>query len=178
MITFTIEELKEIAKQISEAQCDVFSEYCIVALESSGHNTGCILKVTGQKVVKFRLLWNKVFKRAGYKEGRTITGKAAEAISFFLTKELTEYSIFEEAPIGPGFDFWLGYKETDARHDPLNFMQARLEIAGMKKEDKSHTLRGLAEIKKRQTEASDSMNLPAYVSVVEMATPKALFVKR
>jgi hypothetical protein len=150
MSDFTIEELKNVISSFSPTQCDFLSENCIVALEKNKHATGCILRVTGEITTEFTLVWSKVFNRSGYRETKKITEKAAEAISFFLSSRLTEYSVIEEAVIGTGIDH-----ET-----PTNTLKERVKQ------------------KKEQTTPSDTSGLPVYVSVVEFSTPKASFGKK
>ncbi len=60
--------------------------------------------------------------------------------------------------------------------DDIFFMpKARLEISGIKKENAKNKLSTRYREKVKQTTKSDHTLLPAYVSVVEFATPKAIF---
>jgi len=178
MSDFIIEELKHLISSFSPTQCDFLAENCIVALENKKHATGCILRVSGEDPQEFKLLWTKAVNRAGYRESRKITEKAAEAISFFLSSQLTDYSVVEEAYIGTGVDYWLGYESGHDSYDPLNFMKARMEISGIDHETPTNTLKERVRIKRMQTILSDSSELPAYISVVEFSTPKAYFGKK
>ena len=178
MVIFTLEELDQVLETFSPAQCAVFAEYCITALEYNEHYSGCSLLVLGHEEKEIIIFWNKKFLRAGYREKRKITEKAAETISFFLVKEMSEFSVVLEATIGTGFDYWLGYDEEHRLYDPLNFMKARLEISGINKETRDNTVKKRVEEKRSQVKVSDSTNLPAYISVVELFTPKAAFEKK
>jgi hypothetical protein len=178
MADFIIETLKNLIPSFSSTQCDFLSENCIVELEKNKHATGCILSVTGEVTTEFSLIWSKEFNRAGYHEAKKITEKAAEAISFFLSSRLTEYSVVEEAVIGTGIDYWLGYEAEHALYDPLNFIQARMEISGIGHETPTNTLKGRVKEKMEQTGPSDASGLPVYVSVVEFSAPKASFGKK
>ncbi len=95
MSVFTLEELKETIELFSPIQCDFLSENCIVAMENNNHRTGCKLMVTGDSQQEFEVNWSKVVNKAGYKEEKKLTEHGAEAISFFLTKKLTEYTVIE-----------------------------------------------------------------------------------
>lgn len=127
---------------------------------------------------EYILQWNKKVNKAGYKEIKKVTEKAAEAISFFLAHELTDYRIVEEATFGTGIDFWLSYNEDHELYDPLNFFQARLEVSGIYEERNKNNTEERSNLKKEQVEASDFTKLPVYISIVEIATPKALFLKK
>src|SRR5689334_19950008 len=122
MAIFHIEELRrKVHSNISPLQCDVLAEYCIVALENNFHKSGCKLKVVGDYQKEFELTWSKQIKRGGYQETKKITEKAAEAISFFLVPECTNYQVVMEARIGTGVDYWLCYHEQHELYNPLNF---------------------------------------------------------
>jgi hypothetical protein len=175
---FTLEELKETIKLFSSSQCDFLSENCIVALENNRHSSGCKLFVTGDTKEDFKLIWSKEFNKAGYKEKKKITEHAAETISFLLCTYFTEYTVIEEALIGTGIDYWLGYDETHSNYNPKNFIQARVEISGIDKESQTNSLGKRANEKKKQSNVSDSTKLPAYISIVEFSTPKAFFGKK
>ncbi len=178
MADFALEELKYIIKSFSPTQCDFLSENCIVALEENKHTSGCVLSVTGEETRKFKLCWNKEFNRSGYKERKKVTEKAAEAISFFLTRQLTDYFVIEEALIGTGIDYWLGYEASHPLYDPTNFIRARIEISGIDRETANNSQKGREKKKREQTFPSDPAGLPVYISVVEFSTPKASFARK
>ncbi|MDQ3191767.1 MAG: hypothetical protein M3Q58_09245 [Bacteroidota bacterium] len=178
MNILTLEELKETIELFSPIQSDFYAENCIVAMENNSHVSGCVLSVEGDKSEQFQIKWTKVFMKAGYKEEKKITEHAAETISFFLSKNFTEYTVIEEAKIGTGIDYWLGYDVKHAKYDAKNFIQARLEISGINKESPTNTLLKRVKEKKEQTKPSDTKKLPAYISVVEFSTPKAFFCKK
>ncbi len=177
-MTFTLEELKDTIEAISPVQCDFFKENCIVVLEKSSHASGCQLALQGDKTENIQLDWSSVVNTAGYQESKKIVEHGAEALSFFLAKNYTEYTVVEEAEIGTGFDYWLGYTAEHTKYNPKNFMLARLEISGIFKETPQNTLDKRVKEKKEQTNPTDSSMLPAYISVVEFSTPKAYFGKK
>ena len=174
-MTFTLEELKDTIRLFSGHQCDFLTDNCIVALELNEHKTGCKLQILGDKNDEALLLWSSKVKPAGYKEPKKIAEHGAEALSFFLAKEMTEYSVVEEATIGTGFDYWLGYTPDHSRFDPSNFISARLEISGIIKETAQNSIEARANKKKAQTKPTDYLKLPAYVSIIEFSQPKAYF---
>lgn len=178
MTVFTIEELKETITLFSAKQADFWSENSIVALEHNRHSTGCILKVTGDQTEDIELQWSTAVVKNGYKEEKKFIEKSAEAISFFLARHYTDFNVIEEAVIGTGVDYWLGYDSTHELFDPGNFMTARLEISGINAETPTNTLESRVKVKKNQTAPTDGTALPAYVSIVEHSIPKAHFSKK
>jgi hypothetical protein len=178
MNIFTLEELKDTITLFSVNQADFLSENCIVALENNKHISGCVLNVTGDHSEHIGIHWTKEVVKNGYKEEKKFVEKSAEALSFFLCSYFTEYRVIEEASIGTGIDYWLGFKEDHHLFDPLNFLNARLEISGINSETQTNTLEGRVKIKTKQTAPSDGTKLPAYISVIEHSTPKAYFGKK
>jgi len=175
MAIFTIEQLRDILRAFSQTQSDCFSENAIVALRKNGHKDRCKLKMINQEGTDIELCWTKEFSEAGYRENKKVTEKAAEAISFFLVNELTEYRIVEEAKMGSRIDYWLGYNEEHDSYDPLNIFRARLEVSGINKETPKNTVKARVGRKKKQIRKKGSSRLPAFISIVEFGTPKAVF---
>jgi hypothetical protein len=178
MTIFTLEELKDTITLFSVTQADFWSENSIVALEYNNHKTGCILNVSGDQLENIELHWSTSVVKSGYKEEKKFIEKSAEAISFFLSRHYTSFNVIEEAVIGTGVDYWLGYDSEHELFDPTNFMTARLEISGINAEISTNTLESRVKIKKKQTKPTDGTALPAYISIVEHSTPKAHFSKK
>ncbi len=177
-MNFTLEELDEAMTFFSPTQCKFLSENCIVALEHNAHVKECELDVVGDQKLKIPISWNSDVNKNGYKETKKFTEKGAEALSFFLALELTEYNQIEEAAIGTGIDYWLGFDEDHEKYDELNFFQARLEVSGILTETPENNLNKRVREKKNQTKPTDGTGLPAYVSIVEFSSPKAYFGKK
>ncbi len=173
--TLIIDDLRKLITTISSIHCEFLTENCITLLENNGHQSGCSLSVSGDTQTEFDLQWKKEINKNSYKEPAKVAEHAAEAISFFLSAKLTDYTIIEEALIGMGFDYWLGYDENHQFYNPDNFMKARLEISGIEKETKTNNLDRRIKEKKEQTRKSDYTMLPAYISIVEFSSPKAFF---
>ncbi len=177
-MNFTLEELEEAMTFFSPTQCRFLSENCIVALEHNKHTTGSEVDVSGDQNLKIPLNWSSIVNKNGYKETKKFTEKGAEALSFFLAFELTDYNLIEEAVIGTGVDYWLGYDEDHEKYDEINFFHARLEVSGILKETPDNNLSRRIREKKNQTKPTDATGLPAYVSIIEFSTPKAYFGKK
>ncbi len=178
METLILEELKDSVQLLSPVQCDFLSENCIVAFEKNNHTSGCVLRVIGDNNTDVKIAWSKMVNTAGYKEEKKIIEHAAETMAFLLSSKFTEYKIIEEGVIGTGFDYWLGYDENHALYNPRNFIQARLEISGINSESSTNTLQKRVRDKKQQTDVSDGLQLPAYISVTEFTIPKSYFGKK
>ena len=174
----TLEDLKESMRHFSSVQCEALTENCIAALEAIPHKSNCKLEISGIYNGSVKLKWTKDFKRNGYKDEIKITEKAAEALSFFLVLQHTEYEVIEESRRGTGIDYWLCYKEDSDKYDPFNFLNARLEISGILRESKSNSFSKRIKIKENQTEASDNTRIPAYVSIIEFSNLKAYIDKK
>jgi hypothetical protein len=63
-----LENLRHVCSAFSTAQCEVWAENCIIALENNAHIPGCHLQVSGMTERRFQIKWSKEFKRNGYKE--------------------------------------------------------------------------------------------------------------
>ncbi len=157
MEILVIETLKQITPALDSMHCDFLSQNCIAALEESQHKTGCMLSVTGDSIIDFRLEWSRKINKASFEESGDVTKNAAEAIAFFLTPELTTYTIVRKSEKGTGFDYWLSYDEKHPLYKPKNFLTARLEISGIKKKTKFNTMKKRIDGKKLQVGRSDAM---------------------
>ncbi len=178
MNQFELEKLNQTAPNFSNSQCLFFAENCIVALENHNHKPGCKISISGDSANLTDIIWSTQVKKSGYQEEKKIIEHAAETIAFFVTTEITDYKIIEEAIIGTGVDYWVGYDKTHKNYDPKNFLNARLEISGINVESATNTVENRVKQKKIQTNQSSSSTLPAYISVTEFATPKTHFCKK
>lgn len=174
-------EIQKLANQIDGPdgfQCGAYGNRCAIALEAEEHNPGVILNVAGDHEKIFNIQWVSPAERSGYREPKKNVELGAVAISFLLTKEFTEYSFFTEGFQGEGIDYWLGYPEGHEKYDELNFMNARLEISGIKKESATNKVDKRVKEKLGQTKPTDKTLTEAYITVVEFNSPKAIFKKK
>ncbi len=111
----------------------------------------------------------------GWREPREIAENGSIAIAFLLTLELTEYEIIEQAIIGTGFDYWLGFKEDSPKYDPDNFLNARLEISGMNKGTNADISRKIRQ-KIKQIRVSNHLEIPGIVIVTEFSHPTSKII--
>ena len=142
------------------------SAFC---LSENGHSSGVILKVQGKYVDNYNLIWNfeitDQLKRC-LNDTEEATEYGATGIVLMLIKTLTAYKVIKRSRKGTGFDYWVGFE-----NDSKNFQNtARLEISGILCGDSS-LINSRVRFKIKQTDKSDSLDLPAIVVVVEFSAP-------
>ncbi|MBQ9202842.1 MAG: hypothetical protein IJ155_01215 [Prevotella sp.] len=148
-------------------------ENCVVELHRCGHPEQVDLSLTGLRTKTCTLTWEDTFNNQldrTYADEQSVTERAAVGVSILLALALTNYTVIERSRKGSGFDYMLGDK-----NDPLFMPKARLEISGIRKETGQNTVKARYQQKAIQTNISDYTQLPAYVSIVEFSTPKAIF---
>lgn len=158
---------------------DLASHYysaCMTTLHRSGYKDWDPLHLDGNSKRDIPIHWNDYFDDEidrSWKEINYCTDHAAVCLSCVLAVHETDYTIIERSCKGDGFDYWMGYKD-----DILFNRVARLEISGILKESTTNTIEKRLNIKKKQTEQSDSSCLPAYISIIEFSKLKAIFVEK
>ena len=173
MDTIQLSDIKLGTPGITSIEGANLYENSIVALHNSGHQPPVELQMEGLRTEPFSLVWDNTFDdqmRRTYADEQSVTERAAVAISVMLALHNTTYTVIERSRKGTGFDYMLGDS-----FDPLFTPKARLEIFGIMQESESNTLTKRFKQKATQTDRSDDCCLPAYVSVVEFRTPKAIF---
>ncbi|MBR4273786.1 MAG: hypothetical protein IKQ30_13235 [Bacteroidales bacterium] len=172
-------ELSDILKGlpgISSVEGANLHENCVVELHRHNHSSPTTLQLSGKRDVDVSLVWTDSFDDVldrTYADRQCSIERSAVCISVLLALKLTDYTVIERSRKGTGFDYMLGYKD-DFFYTP----KARLEISGISEEKRSNTLKARFEQKSRQTDISDSSNMPAYISIVELKTPQALFKQK
>ena len=157
----------------SAANCYVA---CMVCLHRNNHSDDTLLDLTGDTADTITLKWENYFDEQidrAWKDQQDATEYGAVCISAMLVKECTDYTIIERSWKGTGFDYWLGFENE------IPFQKsARLEVSGIFQETAENTAEKRFQIKKKQTNQSDSSRLPAYISIIEFSNPKAIFAKK
>ncbi|MBR6276858.1 MAG: hypothetical protein IKR31_08030 [Prevotella sp.] len=146
-----------------------------VCMHVSKHPEDVKLVVEGdvQKVVDIH--WQDEYndqKERTYADMQYTTEHGAICLSVMLTTSFTPYTIIERSRKGTGFDYWLGDKNSI-----LFQKKARLEVSGILNGDDA-VMKSRHASKVMQTDKSDNLHLPAYISVIEFSRPKALFTKK
>ncbi len=173
MDTIQLTDIKQGTPGITPVEGANLYENCIVALHNSSHTSPVTLHVSGLNACDYSLLWEDTFNnqlRRTYADEQSVTERAAVAVSVMLALRQTDYTIIERSRKGTGFDYMLG-----DGHDLLFTPKARLEVSGIMHETDGNTAEKRFLQKAEQTSKSDDTRLPAYVSIVEFSTPKAIF---
>lgn len=158
-------------------QCMDYSNRCAVALEEVGHQPIVSLELTGDFKETYNINWITP-RTAGYRNSDKNTELGAVALSFLFANDLLGYDFFLEGIYGEGIDYWMALSETKDGYDPMNHLQARLEVSGISKESSTNTVIRRVGVKVPQTDPTDYTGLTAYISVVEFNTPKATFKRK
>lgn len=176
MDTLKLSKILEGMPGISLVEGANLYENCIVMLHKINHCSPVILGIDGIVKEDVPLEWegevSEQLERT-YADAESLTERSAVCISVLLALELTDYTVVERSRKGTGFDYMLGDK-----NDTFYMPKARLEISGIERETKSNNIERRFNQKTRQTDKTDYTKMPAYVSVVEFSTPKALFGKK
>ena len=173
MDTIQLTEIKQGTPGITPVEGANLYENCVVALHNSSHPVPVTLQVSGINTCNYSLLWEDTFSdqlRRTYADEQSVTERAAVAVSVVLALRQTDYTVIERSRKGTGFDYMLGDGQ-----DPLFTPKARLEVSGIMHETDGNTVEQRFRQKTVQTSQSDDTRLPAYVSIVEFSTPKAIF---
>jgi hypothetical protein len=154
---------------------------CLICLDHNKHTSGVelLFKMDTDNLVI--LEWDETvddhMKRV-WGDLQEATESGATCIAILLVTSFTEYTVIERSAKGTGFDYWLLEEELWDEDEIFPEGSARLEVSGMIKEEKDSKIRSRVNQKKKQTEVSDHMNLPAIVVVVEFSRPIAILAKR
>lgn len=148
-------------------------EGCVVCLTRHRHkNSDTVFNVYGDNEINYSLIWDNIFDDQldrTWADQFYATEQGAVCLAILLALNLTDYTIIEKSARRNGFDYWLGQKG-----DVLFQKKARLEISGIF-DGKEKDVRKRYQIKVRQTNISDSLNLPACIGIVEFSNPMAIF---
>lgn len=100
---------------LSTIKCDNFSEAAAVCLDNRKHKKGVKLKVEGDKIENFNLVWSEVSEkmRLSRNDLQDTVEDAAYCLAFLLIYHLTELQVIRQSKKETGFDYWLGKKNDD-----------------------------------------------------------------
>ncbi|ABX04034.1 MAG TPA: hypothetical protein DEF47_18125 [Herpetosiphon sp.] len=158
-------------------------EACSIRLEDQRHSRGVQLSVERRCDTKsdhsFVIEdWDEITPRhlAAWTDEEYTTEHAACGIACLLAVELTDYTVINRSRKGTGFDYWLAKQDGDDIL-PFDKHDARLEVSGIR-QGSGKDIENRVKLKLRQTNPSDSMQMPAYVVVVEFSQPTARVVRK
>ena len=161
---------------IEPASAHYFYNACMVCLHLSNHSSNVLMELMGDNNCTIQLQWDNYFNEQierSFKDIDEATEFGAICITAMLVIEFTGYTIIERSKKTTGFDYYLG----NPNNRPFE-KSARLEISGIFKESENNNIRKRYMKKKSQTNQSDHMRLPAYISIIEFSKPKALLIKK
>lgn len=167
--TLQLSDLQKGMPGITTVEGAFLQENAMVALHKANHHSPTKITLTGVANRDIQLSWDDSVDQQmlnSYNDEQENVEFAAMGISALLTPYLTDYTVVMRSRKGTGFDFWLGQKNA-----PWT-MLAVLEVSGIASENPNNTMTKRIAAKREQIKASDSIGLPQYISVVEMATPK------
>ncbi len=177
MNKFNLDDLHDLVPAFSEHQMLFYAEACAIALESQQHLSGVVFQLEGEFHDWVQVHWRKKPTKTGLTDSRDLAEFGAIALAFCIVTKFSEYDVVEQSVLGNGFDYWLGYTETAPKHNPDNFLNARLEVSGILKGSNRDVAARLRQ-KIRQTGVSDYLNIPAIIVIVEFSKPISVtFVK-
>lgn len=160
---------------LSEGTALNMLEAAVVCLSRQNHNSGVSILVSGiqnyNDILEWDMLYTGTLDRA-YADQEVATELGAVCISILFALSLTPYTIVERSRKKTGFDYWLGDKNAT-----MPFVHsARLEVSGIFNNQQAIQPRVIYKLK--QTNQSDNLKIPAYVSVVEFSQPSICFVQK
>jgi hypothetical protein len=147
------------------------AEAAVTCLEEETHCPGVSMRIDGDCKHQLQIRWlaegDRGQRSRAWRDADEATEQGACGIAALLVAALTEYTVIERARKGPGFDYWLGRKDSVA---PLFQDKARLEVSGLRRGD-DRTIESRVRRKAKQIEPSDAV-LPGLVAVVEFGSPR------
>jgi hypothetical protein len=165
-----LQSLNQGLPAITPAFGTAIAEAGSVCLTDEAHEPGVVLQVEGEFSTTFKLDWQPVTEQIQrcWNDKEYTTEQAAYGIAFLLILQLTNLTVIERSRKGTGFDYWLGIEDSAAA---LLFQRmGRLEVSGIRKGNLSQ-VNARVKQKVKQTRASDTQELPAYIIVVEFSRP-------
>lgn len=172
-MTIDIQEIFQGLPGLSPTSGQHLYEGCVVCLTRKSHSsTGTELNVYGDATVNYSLTWNSIFDDQldrTWADQFYATEHGAVCLSILLALKLTNFTVIEKSARKNGFDYWLGEKG-----DILFQKKARLEVSGIF-DGSINDVNSRYKVKVKQTQQSDSLNLPAYIGIVEFRKPIANF---
>lgn len=146
----------------------IFAQAASICFHFNKFENSTILEIEGYKNTKIRLTWQPVDQQMidNWKDLQEATEYGATHIAILMIEELTHLKVIQRSPKMTGFDYWLGKEKSGSLFQKL----ARLEVSGILKGTESQVNRRLKE-KIKQTEKSDHIKLPAFISIVEFSMP-------
>lgn len=146
-----------------------------VCLFLNGHKSGVELKVLGDFVLSFKLIWKdsveeKILKN--WQDEKEAVEYYATAIAILLIEELTEFTFWERVAQTDVADYLLNKKNNSSTFEDENPF-AYLEVSGIWRETTNNTLNMRFNLKQKRAKKENLEGFPYYVITAEFGTPKS-----
>lgn len=154
------------------------SEAALFCLTQNQHTNNVDLHILDRQDQIYKIRWGFTLDdraSSSYADHSEATEYGATCIAILLVINITDNKTIERAVKGNGFDYWVG--NVDDNQNLLFQRKARLEISGIMKGNESN-VKSRTKEKINQTDISDNMKIPAYISVIEFSKPMASFVEK
>lgn len=176
MIELNLDTIGENIQGISFPFGVYMAECAAVCFDSQGHKSGVELPIfEGENTILRKVKWvieiNDSMMHSHFDEKRT-TDFGAMGVSILLALNLTNYNHFSTSETNNGYDFWLTKKG-----DNTDFISAKLEISGIRKETKQNSVKARLKTKEQQILKSNRSSI-CYVSIIEFSKPEVKFIKK
>lgn len=174
MRKLNLDNLKLGQPGLSKIMASFLVEATIVCLSLNGHQSGVVLKVTGDVEEDFQLFWSDKItlqKISTWKDKNEATEYGASAIAILLIFVLEGLVIKERLPQNDTADYSLRTVQSAQQ-------KGQLEVSGIWKEAKGNTNKTRVRIKLNRLSKNPSIpHLPIYVIVTEFGSPKSKIKK-
>ena len=153
-------------------------EAIMMCFESHEHESSLNSEVTNlgrDRLADLTISWSYLSEerdrmRRSFGVARNAVEFAAEGFAHLMIPGLTGHFLIERANVGDGVDYWLT-KDMDPEVHVFQNREARLEISGIMEREHRSGIEYIVRRKLKQTDRSDSTELPAFVFVVEFGRP-------
>jgi len=158
-----------------------FAEAAAVSFERVGHKSGVQMQVVGDWQAVVHVEWEPLGENATrtWADFYEAVEHGAYGLAALLVEALADLTVVERSVKDTGFDYWVDHanrSDQQRLRRSAPSLRQRLEVSGI--------LRGKARLssrvamKKRQTDRSKGLMIPAIIIVVEYGTPQAHMVRR
>ncbi len=178
--TIFIEDIKT-KLGVAQSFADMMRDCAVFAFHEHGYSSGLELTLTYEnQKLKFNVEWEveitDSIKASMNDMDRTVEFGAYCFAILFCSKFVTNCKYFWVSKKRTGVDFLLFDKEkVDIKVDAAC---GRLEVSGINKASSTNNMKTRLKIKNKQTEMSDNLGIPAYISITEFSTTQSSFTQR
>ncbi|MDE2949390.1 MAG: hypothetical protein OXT68_01370 [Chloroflexota bacterium] len=179
-IVLNVDDLTEDIPALTSSFARLMQEAIVMCMMPHNHASGvlCNLQDLESVLEEVRIDWKTSYSeriRRAFGAPRNAAERAGEGIAILTILALTEYTVFERAPIGNGFDFWLSRNDEDDQF-PFQY-EAGLEAKGLSHAQYPSQIVRAVNDGIDQIKNSDNADLPAWVLATEFSRPVIYLVQ-